>query len=203
MKITWLGHSCFILESNGYRVMLDPYHEVPGLPDVSGEVNAVLCSHDHRDHGYVEQLRLLGGDSPFTCQTIHTFHDAESGTQRGENLVHRLTAEGISLVHLGDLGHLLTPQQVEEITPCTVLMIPVGGTYTVDSAEARAVVEQLQPKIVIPMHYRDGQRGYPVLQPVSAFLSLFPTGLIRRYDGNTLTVDASTPQQVAVLSYIG
>ena len=203
MKITWLGHSCFVLESNGYRVMLDPYSEVPGLPDVEGEVNGVLCSHSHRDHGYVERLRLLGGKSPFLCQTIPTFHDAQRGQLRGENLVHRLTAEGITLVHLGDLGHLLSPQQVQEITPCTVLLIPVGGTYTVDSAEARAVVEQLQPKVVIPMHYRDGQRGYPVLQPLSAFLSLFPAGLIRHYEGNTLTVDASTPQQVAVLAYRG
>ena len=201
MKITWLGHSCFVLESGGYRLMLDPYHEVDGLPDIEGEANEVLCSHGHHDHAYVERIHLLGGVSPFDCQEVETWHDDEEGRLRGKNIVRRLTAEGLHVVHLGDLGHLLSQQQVEALTPCDVLLLPIGGTYTVDSAGAKAVAEQLQPRVVIPMHYRDGQQGYPVLQTLSDFLGLFPEDLVRRYDSNTFFAEGELPRQIAVLRY--
>ena len=204
MKLTWRGHSCFILESGGFRVMLDPYKEVTGLPDIAGDtVDAVLCSHSHRDHSYTDALHILGGDLPFACEKVSTFHDGEGGSLRGANTVHRLTAEGVSLVHLGDLGHLLTDGQVRALTPCQVLLLPVGGTYTVDPRQARAVAEQLRPRVIVPMHYRDGARGYEVLEPVEAFLSLFPAELTRRVDGNTLTLTPDMPRQIAVLTYQG
>ena len=202
MTITWLGHSCFVLESGGYRLMLDPYHEVDGLPDVEGTVNEALCSHGHHDHCYTDRLTVLGGVSPFAVETVETWHDDAEGALRGPNLARRITAEGIRVVHLGDLGHLLSDSQIAALTPCDVLLIPVGGTYTVDSRGARAVADQLRPRIIIPMHYRDGQRGYPVLEPAEHFLSLFPAEQIRRYDTNTLTVDADTPAQVAMLTDI-
>ena len=199
MKITWLGHSCFVLESGGYRLMLDPYQGVPGLPDTAGEVNEVLCSHGHQDHAYVDGLKLLGGESPFACRKVESFHDGEGGALRGKNTIHCLTVEGIYVTHLGDLGHLLTDEQIAEILPCDVLMIPVGGTYTIDSEQARKVVDQLQPLVVIPMHYRDGVRDYEALEPAENFLRRFPEDMVRRHGSNTMTVNVATSPQVAVL----
>ena len=105
------------------------------------------------------------------------------------------------MVHLGDLGHLLSPEQVAAITPCDVLLIPVGGTYTLDAAGARTVVEQLHPKVVIPMHYRDGKRGLQVLDGVEKFLAAYPADQVCRLDGNTFHLAPNTPEQVAVLTY--
>ena len=143
MTITWLGHACFLLESGGYRVLIDPFQNVPGLPDTSEEVEAVYCSHGHFDHCFTERLRLTAGkESPFTVEEVLTFHDGENGQLRGESTVRRFTAEGLTVVHLGDLGHLLSPEQIEKIAPCDALLVPVGGTYTVDAQGAKAVAEQ-------------------------------------------------------------
>ena len=204
MELIWRGHSCFILELGGFRLMLDPYKEVPGLPDIAGDtVDAVLCSHGHGDHSYTDELHILGGEAPFGCEKIPTFHDGEGGALRGVNTVHCLTAEGLRIVHLGDLGHLLSDWQLAAIGSCDVLLLPVGGTYTVDPREAKAVMEQIRPRVTVPMHYRDGERDYEVLEPVEAFLSQFPAERVRRYDGNRLTLTADMPEQIAVLTYQG
>lgn len=204
MELIWRGHSCFILELGGFRLMLDPYKEVPGLPDIAGDtVDAVLCSHGHGDHSYTDELHILGGEAPFGCEKIPTFHDGEGGALRGVNTVHCLTAEGLRIVHLGDLGHLLSDGQLAAIGSCDVLLLPVGGTYTVDPREAKAVMEQIRPRVTVPMHYRDGERGYEVLEPVEAFLSQFPAERVRRYGGNRLTLTADMPEQIAVLTYQG
>ena len=204
MELIWRGHSCFILQSGGFRLMIDPYKEVTGLPDIAGDtVDAVLCSHGHRDHSYTDRLHILGGEMPFGCERIASFHDGEGGALRGVNTIHRLTAEGITVVHLGDLGHQLTKEQRRAIGRCDVLLLPVGGTYTVDPRQAKAVMAEIRPRVTVPMHYRDGARGYEVLEPVEAFLSQFPAELIRRYPGNTLTLTPDLPEQIAVLTYLG
>lgn len=150
MTITWLGHSCFLLESGGFRVLLDPFRDVPGLADVEAEADAVYCSHGHFDHAYTDRVRLTSGrENPFTVTEIPTFHDGQGGALRGENTVRRFEAGGVSVVHLGDLGHQLTPEQVQAVSPCDVLL-PVGGTYTVDSGEARAVAEAVGPRVIVP-----------------------------------------------------
>lgn len=204
MELIWRGHSCFVLRIGSFRLMLDPYKEVPGLPDIAGDtVDAVLCSHGHRDHSYTDALHILGGEAPFGCERIATFHDGEGGALRGVNTVHRLTAEGLTVVHLGDLGHRLTDEQLAAVAPCDVLLLPVGGTYTVDPRQAKAVMEQIRPRVTVPMHYRDGERGYEVLEPVEAFLSQFPAELVRRYESNTLALTLDMPRQIAVLQYRG
>ena len=142
MKITWLGHSCFLLESGGYRVAIDPYQGVEGLPDVSAEANAVFCSHQHGDHAYTQGIHLReAASSPFVVRAVETCHDDQGGSLRGPNTVRCFTAEGLTVVHLGDLGHLLTPQQVSAIVPCDALLIPVGGYYTIDASAAKAVAQ--------------------------------------------------------------
>ena len=114
MKLTWLGHSCFAVESGGYRVVLDPYY-VESYPPLHTSANEVLCSHHHRDHDYVEAVELTPrGDSPFTVETVQAFHDDQGGALRGTNTIHILAAEGLRVVHLGDLGHELSGEQLAQ-----------------------------------------------------------------------------------------
>ena len=201
MTITWLGHSCFILESGGFRALLDPFQGIPGLPDVSGEADAVYCSHGHGDHAYTDEITLTSGKTdPFAVEEIATFHDDAGGAKRGKNTVRRFTAEGLTVVHLGDLGHLLTAEQVAAIAPCDVLLIPVGGFFTIDAPAAKQVADSIGAKVVVPMHYRKGGVGYDVIAPVEKFTALYPAELVRRYPSNTLTVTKDMPRQVAVLA---
>ena len=207
MTITYLGHSCFRLEQGGYVLVLDPFSQVPGLPDTAGAADAVLCSHGHFDHNYTDLLQLSGRtDSPFAVRTVDVFHDDQGGALRGPNRIHILTAGGVTVAHLGDLGHQLTAEQAAAVGPLDGLLVPVGGTYTVDSAGAQAVAEQLKPRVVVPMHYRKGEVGLPVLRPVEDFLALRPAGEVRRYDQEgiaSLELTADTPAQTAVLAIAG
>lgn len=199
MKITWLGHSCFILEAEGFRVLLDPYKGVRGLPDVEAEADAVYCSHDHFDHAYTEKVRLTSGkDNPFTVTEIQTFHDNKGGTLRGKNIVRKFTAGGISAAHLGDLGHALRTEQLAALGHCDAILIPVGGYYTIDAGTAKQVADAIGAAVVIPMHYRSGPVGFDVLSTVDDFIKQYPPEQIKRY-GSTLTVEAGIEKQVAVL----
>lgn len=200
MTITWLGHSCFLLESGGFRILLDPFRDVPGLADVEAEADAVYCSHGHFDHAYTDRVRLTSGkENPFTVTEIPTFHDGKGGALRGENTVRRFEAQGVSAVHLGDLGHQLTPRQIQAIGPCDALLLPVGGTYTVDSAEAKAVAEAIGPRVIVPMHYRRGDVGFDVLTTLEDFLAQYPRDMAVRYPGNSLTLTPDMPLQIAAL----
>jgi len=203
MKITWRGHACFVVESSGYCIMLDPYHEVTGLEDISGEANEVLCSHGHHDHCYVEKVRIMDGVSPFAVERLDTFHDDREGALRGKNTIHILEAERLRVVHLGDLGHMPSEEQEKKLAGCDVLMIPIGGTYTLDSAQAALLTKRLKPRVVIPMHYRDGKLGYEVLECVDSFLRHFPDAEIHHSEENSLIIDQTTAEQIAVLRYQG
>lgn len=200
MTITWLGHSCFMLESGGFRILLDPYREVRGLPDIETEADAVYCSHGHFDHAYTEKVRLTKGkDNPFTVHAVSVFHDGQGGTLRGPNTIRKFTAEGISVAHLGDLGHTLSPEQAAELGHCDAVLIPVGGYYTIDAPTAKEVAEAIGANVVVPMHYRNGPVGFDVLGTLEDFTKLYPTETVKRY-GSTLTVEKDMPRQVAVLT---
>lgn len=201
MKITWLGHSCFMLEANGFRVLLDPYKGVQGLPDIEAEADAVYCSHGHFDHAWTENVRLTTGkDNPFTVKEIATFHDDQGGTQRGTNTVRTFTAGGVTVAHLGDLGHRLSDAQLADIGHCDAVLIPVGGFFTIDAAAAKAVADAIGASVVIPMHYRKGPTGFDVLGTVEDFTGLYPQEQVKAYSTNTLTLTEDMPPQVAVLS---
>ena len=129
------------------------------------------------------------GPCPFTIRTVETFHDGEGGALRGPNTIHILSADGVAVAHLGDLGHPLSPEQIAAIGPLDAVLIPVGGTYTVDAAGAKAVCEALNPKCVIPMHYRHAPYGLPNVTGVEDFLSLWPVGAVRRLEGPVCEVD--------------
>lgn len=200
MRITWLGHACFMVEYEGYRVVIDPFRDVPGFADVSAEADMVLCSHGHFDHAHTDGVTLREGRAnPFTVETVETFHDEEGGALRGKNTVHILRAGGLKVVHLGDLGHRLTREQAEKLWDCDVLMVPVGGTYTVDHAGAISAQAWLLPRVTIPMHYRGDDFGFDNIDTVDEFLNYFAPSDVCRYETNTLEVTADTRSQLALL----
>lgn len=150
MKITWLGHSCFKIESHGYAVVLDPYQDgrVPGYLPVREEADQVLCSHGHGDHCAVECVALRqGGVSPFAIETIDTWHDGRQGALRGPNTIHILDDGQCRVAHLGDLGCELTGEQKDRLRGLTALMIPVGGHYTIDAVQAAELAGELAPAV--------------------------------------------------------
>lgn len=187
MKLTWLGHACFLLEQAGYTILLDPYTGVEGYPPLETAAHQVFCSHQHFDHNAVERVRMLPArESPFTVREVATFHDDRGGALRGENTVRVFTAGGLSAVHLGDLGHQLSAEQAAAIGPVELVMVPVGGTYTVDAAGAKRVCETLGPKWVVPMHYRHAPYGLPNVGTVEEFLDLWAPGQVHRLEGPSL-----------------
>lgn len=198
MKITWLGHSCFIVESGGFRIVLDPYF-VENYPPLHTGAHAVLCSHAHRDHAFTEAVeRLPAMESPFTVKTVSTFHDEKGGALRGENTVHILRAEGMTVVHLGDLGHELSEAQCALLRGCDVLLLPVGGYYTVDAKTAKRVADALAPRVIVPMHYRHGNHGYPEIGTVEAFTRLYPAEMITELSESAFLLTEDAPRGVVV-----
>ena len=176
MYITWLGHSCFRLESAGYGLVIDPYRVVAGYPPLRVEANAVYISHHHFDHDCLEAVTLLpGGENPFTVETFSTFHDDCQGALRGDNTVHIFRAEGMTVVHLGDLGCALTAAQEEKISGCDALMLPVGGTYTIDAAAAAELVGRLHPPTGAAHAFPERGAGLPGADHAGG-LSLPPPG---------------------------
>lgn len=164
MKIKWLGHSCFkITSKNGIRILTDPFDDNVGYRLPSVEADIVTLSHGHYDHNFTdcvkgnfETVTKVGNfyvkDIPITG--VHTYHDEVQGNKRGSNIVYIFEIDGMRVCHLGDLGHILSPAQIEMIGRPDVLLIPVGGIYTIGPDEAFQVVNQLKPKVIIPMHFK-------------------------------------------------
>ncbi len=175
MKIKWLGHSCFLITSkDGTRVITDPYAVGGGInySPIKETADIVVVSHGHDDHSNVSAVRgtlevVAGNGTKKTAQGIQfrgiaSYHDASQGTQRGPNTIFCFTIDNIKLCHLGDLGHVLSPGQVNEIGAVDILFIPVGGFYTIDASIASQVCDQLKPKVVIPMHFKTPRCTYPM-----------------------------------------
>ena len=202
LNLTYLGHACFALEAEGYRILLDPYAPdyVPGLGRLELSANQVLCSHDHADHGWKEGIPAPLNEipCPFTVQEMHVFHDDQMGSLRGLNTIHIIDYNGIRVAHLGDLGHDLDDDQIEELGPLDVVLIPVGGTYTLDCQQASDLADRLQVKTVIPMHYRKDDMGYDVLQTLQEFLILRPGH--QELPGNTMEITCDMPETTIVLN---
>ena len=200
MELIWNGHSCFTLLTSQGSLVLDPYRDgsVPGLAPLRLTADAVLCSHGHGDHGAAELVTLTGSAPSFQVEELAAFHDDRQGALRGPNTIHIISAEGMRVAHLGDLGCSLTPEQTGRLTGLDALLIPVGGYYTIDAAQAHARVRALGPRVVVPMHYRGAGFGYDVIGPVEDFLAL--QDQVVRYPGSKLTLTPDTPAQTAVLT---
>ena len=203
MKLTWLGHSCFMLEHDSYKLVIDPYKDVPGYPPLRLKADCVYCSHAHSDHNATDVVTpRKGWRNPFAVRTVRTFHDDKEGAERGENAIHVFSADDITIAHMGDLGHHLTLEQVQEIGPLTVMLIPVGGHYTIDAMGAKSACMALRPRCVIPMHYYHPPYGMPNLADVESFLKLWPFASIHRLHGNSLEITKDMPSGVYVPEYV-
>lgn len=201
MQLTWLGHSCFLMENGqGTRILTDPCDPETGY-DIRG-VNAdiVTVSHSHHDHCYVEGV--AGHPVLMTTPGVHrekevrisgfsTWHDDCGGAERGGNIAFLFELDGIKVLHLGDLGHEIDPALVEEIGPVDVLLCPVGGVYTIDGAAAKRVVAAIQPSILIPMHFQTPALTFS-LDGLDRFLPLVDDRVIHRINGSTCTIGADS-----------
>lgn len=222
-RLTWYGQSCFLLETaTGTRVVMDPIPGGLGYPlptDLKADV--VTVSHEHGDHnnlalvqGKPKILRGLTADKKgwvkidekvkdVAIRSVGVYHDEEKGQKRGLNTVFLFEVGGVRIAHLGDLGHLLTDQQLSAIGSVDVVMIPVGGFFTIDAAQATRVLDQLRPRlIVIPMHYKTDVLTIKELATVDAFLAGKTN--VRRENGNSIAitgVKARPPTEVVVLNY--
>lgn len=169
MKIKWFGHSCFMITSKeGKKIIVDPYVNMLGykLPELEADI--VTTSHEHKDHNNIDAVKgnfvHINGLGVFSehgieLKGIDTFHDKVSGTKKGKNTIFNIKVDDINICHCGDLGHILDANQVDQIGDVDVLLIPVGGGYTIDAADAVEVVKQLKPKVIVPMHYRTKALG--------------------------------------------
>ena len=198
MLIRHIGHAEFLLVTeSGYRIATDPYDASCGYPIERVQADAVLVSHHHHDHDAVENVS--GYPQIIDYAGVHTFspglrvtgltadHDDAEGSKRGKTLLFLLEAEDLRLAHLGDLGRLLDADQLEALGQVDILLIPTGGFYTLDAAGALEVVRQLDPRIVIPMHYRTEYNADWPIGPVEQFTALFPPSEVR-FGGQALRV---------------
>lgn len=197
MKIQYLGHSCFRLISDmGTTVLCDPYKSDmvgPNMPLVRCDV--VTVSHHHDDHDCMDAV--MGNPAVIDCQTaccaddiaissFPSFHDDEKGAKRGANLVFLFGIDGLKIVHMGDIG-CFDEKIVTEVRGCDVLMLPVGGIYTADATTAKKYVDEIVPKIVLPMHYMTDKHKFQ-LDGLDKFVSLFDTTQIKIDDSYCLTL---------------
>jgi L-ascorbate metabolism protein UlaG (beta-lactamase superfamily) len=212
MKIKWYGHAAFLITSDqGAKIIIDPYE--PGAfggqlsyGKIKDQVDIVLTTHDHADHNYTKDLpgapQIVKGSGSKTAKGISmkgisTYHDASQGSERGANTIFTLKIDNIQLCHLGDLGHLLSDKELAEIGPVDILLIPVGGFFTIDPKEATRVAEQIKPKILIPMHFKTAKCGFPIA-PVEDFLKGKTN--TKRPKASEATFDKATlPQQMEIV----
>ncbi len=169
MKIVWYGQSCFHISTDAAEIVTDPYEESVGLALPELKADIVLQSHDHFDHRNVQAVKsATKGQEPFvvtgpgeynargvSVYGVSSYHDESNGTERGPNTMYVIHADGVNVAHLGDLGQKeLTSAQIDALGWIDVLLIPVGGSYTVDGARAAKEVHRIEPQVVIPMHYK-------------------------------------------------
>lgn len=189
VKIIWHGHSCFELQSAEGTIIFDPYTGVTGYAPLALKADLVLSSHEHPDHNYTQAVELSEKKLSVEIETIDSYHDDQHGAARGGNRIHIITLQGKRIAHLGDLGTTdLTEDQLRKLTGLDVLMIPVGGHFTIDGPTSAELVKKLNPDTVIPMHYRDGNIDYAMISDISPFLEKFSPEEIIRADTNAFII---------------
>lgn len=185
MKITWLGHSSFLLEdSKGRKILTDPFDNTVGYTVANTKADVVTISHHHFDHDYTKMLEgspkiidkigfFYECDIPITG--IPSYHDEMKGAKRGENTIFKYDLDGFILCHLGDLGHMLSGDEIKNLGKINVLFIPIGGNYTIDGKTAAELAKKINSNIVIPMHYKTSALKFP-LDGIETFLTHMKNG---------------------------
>lgn len=198
MNIQWLGHSSFKLtESTGTTIITDPYHPYVGEEMQKFSCDCVTLSHSHKDHNYIEGVlgspRVLTESGVFEIKGVHissfkTFHDASSGSERGSNLIFKFRMDGVDVCHMGDIGEECSTDILENLGSVNVLLIPIGGNYTIDAVQAKEYVDRVMPDIVIPMHYKTKKCELDI-DKIDEFVKLFEDDEIIEVDGDTIEFD--------------
>lgn len=180
MKLTWMGHACFLMEGNGVTWLTDPYDAEVGYPQPPVYADVVTMSHEHHDHNDASWVLggpqiVRGSGSGSVCglayQAVDTFHDGEGGSLRGANRIYVVEMDGLRIAHLGDLGHGLSPEQLAQLGRVDVALIPVGGTYTLDAPAAAQVAAAIGAPLTVAMHFKLPGVQLPIAD-ASAFLAL-------------------------------
>ncbi|MCX8008839.1 MAG: MBL fold metallo-hydrolase [Patescibacteria group bacterium] len=213
MDITYLGHSSFKLKGKTATVVTDPYDpQMVGMKFPKVDTHIVTVSHHHQDHDAVSQVGgtpfVVDGPGEYEIQGvsivgIHSFHDNNKGKDRGENVIFVIDMDGIHLVHLGDLGHMLTEKDLEEIGTVDILFIPIGGVYTINEKQAVEMIAEIDPSIVIPMHYGRPELKQDVfgqLSPLTSFLKLLGYDQVVPQQKLSITKD-KIPDQTQIIVF--
>jgi L-ascorbate metabolism protein UlaG (beta-lactamase superfamily) len=222
-KLTWYGQSCFLLETAaGTRILMDPFPKGIGYELPSGfKADIVTISHEHSDHnnvgfvsGKARVIRGLTADKKgwtrvdeklkdVSIRSVGVYHDDQRGAARGLDTVFIFEVGGVRIAHLGDLGHVLNDDQLAAIGAVDVLLVPVGGAFTIDGLKATRVVEQLRPRImVIPMHYKTDASTIKELEPLALFVD--GKSNVRRETAHTIALSPMKPRpaaEIVVLPY--
>lgn len=212
MEITHIGHAAFKIRGKQATVVTDPYDPtVVGIKFPPLTADIVTISHQHPDHNNVagvgEEPLVITGPGEYEAKGvrvigIRTYHDGVEGKERGPNVMYHIEMDGISLVHCGDLGHVLTDAQKEFLDDTDILMIPVGGNFTLSLGDVAAVIADIGPKIIIPMHYRTDQLDEQLkmqLAPVSDFLKEFGKESVVPQPKFSITKDKFPAEQTVIV----
>ena len=212
MQITWYGHSCFLLTSeSGYSILTDPCDPDTGYALENLACDAVTISHEHHDHnclaivaGEPEIIRTAGehmaGDIPVTG--FSNYHDDAKGAKRGENIPFLYQIDGLKVLHLGDLGHMLPDETIEKIGDVDVLLAPIGGVYTINAKNATELADQLHAKVLIPMHYKTPALHFDI-EGLEPLLALNMNRRVHHLNANTASLSHDTlgDRRLIILDY--
>lgn len=200
IKITHLVHAGFLIENDEERLIIDPADSSFGYEIKNEVVNYLLVSHEHMDHNNTENIKVIDNKGSFIIDKIQSYHDSENGKLRGTNIIHVIETTGTRICHLGDLGHKLNEDQIKQIGHIDVLLIPVGGTYTIDYMQAIEVVSQLNPNIIIPMHYKTDKWGKERgIDSVDKFIENIKDYSVIKTDSNKLEYNSSLQKGIYII----
>lgn len=214
LEITYIGHACFLLHfpKNNIKILTDPYDPSVGYSMNPVEANVVVCSHTHFDHCYellaknytkklvMNEQEVKTEINGIKIENIITFHDQVKGKQRGKNGITLIYGD-VKVAHLGDLGHIPEEPILKKLSEMDILLIPVGGIYTIGPDEAREIVRNTNPKIVIPMHYRTKVTSSWPIKPVEEFITPL-RAITKTFNTNTVSIEnLPTNTEVWVLEY--
>ena len=211
MEISFIGHSCFKIKGKDATVVIDPYNpEKTGYKLPKLEADVVLCSHQQDDHNYAEGVTgqsltvTTAGEyevKDVYIEGIPTFHDDKKGAERGQNIMYQITMDGLNILHAGDLGHELSQETLEKLVEIDILLIPVGGTYTIDAETATKVISSIEPGIVVPMHYstKNTSGVLASLDPVKKFLDEMGVETIKEIEKLKISSKSEIPEETEVI----
>ena len=201
LKITNIGHACFLFETEDYSFVIDPFrpNSVPGLMMPSLTVDKAFSSHNHYDHDGVNCVRYSGRAVNINYQTIKVPHDHHSGEHRGMNNIHVFNIDGYRIIHTGDLGCVPNENVLEQMKNTDILLAPINGHYTISAEELFEICKVIKPRLVIPMHYQIKEKGigYPDPDEIGKFMMLFPDYKV--VDNDFIIVDSSLFDKPALI----